>query len=264
MSAVRVPVLMYHRVGDARNEWEARYCIHPRVFASHMRALADQGYMAMSIDLLADWMEGNGDLPDRAFLLTFDDGFLGVHDHAWPVLRDFGWPFTVFIVSNLIGGTDEWTRSANPSGMTYPLLEASHIRAMQALGVSFQSHSQTHPSLPRTGDEQLGEELAGSRAALSELLGTDVMYFAYPYGHLDERVEAQVRAAGYRAAFSTQPGFNRRDVNPFRIRRLDVFGTDTPAMLMRKVHLACNDGSLGYTLRYYIKRGINRIVGMKS
>jgi peptidoglycan/xylan/chitin deacetylase (PgdA/CDA1 family) len=250
---------MYHRVGEADNAWEARYAIDPATFAAHMHALARRHYRAVGIDTLVDWLEGGRELPQGSFVLTFDDGFQGVHDHAWPVLRELGWPFTVFLVAGLIGGSDEWTRTANPSGITYPLMNVGHIRAMQRDGVSFYSHTISHPSLPRVADTRLEEELGGSRRILSELLEAEVAYLAYPYGHLDERVEAAARAAGYRAAFSTQPGFNRRGVNPFRIRRLDVYGTDTPAMLLRKIHLGCNDGSLSNGLRYYLSRARVRL-----
>jgi hypothetical protein len=74
-------------------------------------------------------------------------------------------------------------------------------------------------------------------------------------------VEDAARQAGYRAAFSTQPGFNRRDVNRFRIRRMDVFGTDTPAMLLRKIRLGSNAGSLGHVISYYLNRLKNRLTG---
>jgi peptidoglycan/xylan/chitin deacetylase (PgdA/CDA1 family) len=260
-AANRVPVLMYHRVGDSRNDWEARYAITPANFAAHMSALARKGYQAVGIDALTAWLEGGPALPDKAVLITFDDGFRGVREHALPVLERLGWPFTVFLVSDLIGEQDFWTRASNPSGVTYPLLNADEIRDMQQRGVSFHSHTRSHPSLPTLDDAQLVEQLAGSRRALAPLLGHDVPYIAYPFGHLDERVEAATRAAGYRAAFSTQPGFNRRDVNRFRIRRLDVFGTDTPAILLRKMRLGSNDGSLGHAVRYYLDRVKSRLPG---
>lgn len=259
--AARVPVLMYHRVGEAHNDWEARYCISPGNFDAHMRALARKGYRAVGIDALVNWLEGGPPLPEGSLLVTFDDGFRGVREHALPVLECLGWPFTVFLVSDLIGGEDVWTRSANPAGVTYPLLDAHEIRDMQARGVCFHSHTRSHASLPTLDDASLAEELTGSRRALCQLLGQEVAYLAYPFGHVDERVEAAARAAGYRAAFSTRSGFNRRDVNPFLIRRIDVYGTDTPAMLLRKVRLGSNDGSLGHATRYYLDRLKSRLPG---
>lgn len=259
--SVRVPVLMYHRVGEAHNAWEARYAISAAGFSAHMRALAGAGYHPVAIDAFVAWLEGGPALPEGAFLLTFDDGFRGVREYALPVLESLQWPCTVFLVSDLIGGQDVWTRQSNPSGQTYPLLDAEDIRDMQGRGCSFHSHTRSHASLPTLDDAGLADQLAGSREALSRLLGQAVEYLAYPFGHLDERVEGAARAAGYRAVFSTQPGFNRHDVNRFRIRRLDIFGTDTPAMLLRKVHLGCNEGSLMYVARYYLERLVSRLTG---
>ncbi len=260
-AAARIPVLMYHRIGEARNDWEARYAISPRNFTAHMRALAAKGYRAVGIDTLVDWLEGGPALPEGAFLLTFDDGFRGVREHALPVLEKLGWPFVVFLVSDLIGGRDEWTQTSNPASATYPLLDANEIRDMQGRGCSFHSHTRSHVSLPTLDDDRLAEQLAGSRESLAELLGHEVCYLAYPFGHLDERVEKAARQSGYRAAFSTQSGFNRADVNLFRIRRVDVFGTDTPAMLLRKIKLGSNDGSLAHAARYYLERLTSRLSG---
>ena len=254
-----VIVLMYHRVGLARNAWEARYAISPGRFEAHMLALARNGLHAVSVESLSDWLDDGAPLAAGAFVLTFDDGFRDVRLHALPVLERLRWPFTVFLVSNLVGKEDFWTRASNPDGATYPLLNAEEIVDMQRRGVSCQSHSSSHPSLPSLDDDQLASELVQSRAALRQMLGRAVDYFAYPFGHLDERVVAATRSAGYRAAFSTQPGFNRRDVDRFRIRRIDVYGTDTPSMLMRKVRLGTNDGSVANLARYYMARARARL-----
>ncbi len=264
IGAVRVPVLMYHRVGQAHNAWEARYAIAPDVFAAHMHALQRKGFKAVTIDGLVSWLEGGPCLPVGAILVTFDDGFRGVRDHALPVLAQLGWPFTVFLVSDLIGRDDAWTRAQNPAGVTYPLLDADEILEMQQRGVSFHSHTRSHPSLPKLDDAALADQLAGSRAQLSQLLGHEVRYLAYPFGHVDDHVEAATRAAGYRAAFSTQSGFNRSDVNRLRIRRIDVYGTDTPTMLLRKVRLGSNDGSLAHAAAYYARRVNSRLAGARA
>ena len=252
-------VLMYHRVGMARNAWESRYAIGPGRFEAHMLALERGGLRAVAVDSLNDWLEGGASPAPGAFVLTFDDGFRDVRLNALPVLERLRWPFTVFLVSSLIGKEDVWTRASNPDGVTYPLLDADEILDMQRRGVSFQSHSRCHSSLPTLDDDQLATELIASRASLQQMLGRPVDYFAYPFGHVDERVVAATRRAGYRAAFSTQPGFNRRDVDRFRIRRIDVYGTDTPGMLMRKVRLGTNDGSASNLARYYLARARARL-----
>jgi peptidoglycan/xylan/chitin deacetylase (PgdA/CDA1 family) len=130
------------------------------------------------------------------------------------------------------------------------LLDGADLLDMRGRGCSFHSHTRTHRSLRSLDDDALARELAGSRAALVGLLGESTYCLAYPYGHVDDRVAAAARAAGYRAALSVHSGFNRRDVDPFRIRRIDVFGTDGPRALVRKVDLGTNDGSWRASLRY--------------
>ena len=254
-----VIALMYHRVGSPRNAWEARYAIGPARFEAHMRALARRGFCSVSLDTLSDWLEGGAPLPAGALVLTFDDGFRDVREHALPVLERLRWPFTVFLVSDLIGGRDVWTRASNPDGATYALLSKEEILDMQRRGVSFHSHSCSHASLPGLDDDRLQHELVESRAALQRLLDRPVEYLAYPFGHVDDRVVAAARGAGYRGAFSTQPGFNRSDVDRFRIRRIDVYGTDTASMLLRKVRLGTNDGSFSNLARYYLGRVKTRL-----
>lgn len=251
----RVVVLMYHRVGEAGNAWERKYCISPGVFAAHLRALADRGMRAVDMVDFVAWLQGRATLAPGSFVLSFDDGFFGVYEHAFPLLREMGWPATVFLVSGLIGGHDEWSRRENPSGATYPLLDAEQIEAMRSHGIRFHSHSRHHIRLTTLDDARLRDELEGSKRDLERLLGEPVSYLAYPYGAVNERVLAAARAAGYEAGFSVQPGFNRPgEGDAFRIRRLDVFGTDTPAMLARKVGLGTNDGSLRHAMGYYAAR----------
>lgn len=253
MSAVRVPVLMYHRVGEAHDAWERKYCISPENFAAHMAALRKAGWQAVTVDDFIGWLKGTAQLTDKSFLLSFDDGFRGVHDHAWPVLKKYGWPAVMFLVSHLLGETDAWSKSENPSGRTYPLLSINEIESMAADSFSFHAHSRHHLDLTTLTESELADEIAGCKAEL-ESLGLAISYYAYPYGRFAEREARAVAAAGFTAAFSVQPGFNRLGVDPYRIRRLDIFGTDSPAMLLRKIALGSNDGRLSAWASYYVKQ----------
>lgn len=260
MAGDRATVLMYHRIGEFHNEWERKYAVTPRRFADHMHALARTGMRAVTIDDFVAWIEGRSQLPEGAFLLTFDDGFLGIRDHAAAVLRELAWPATVFLVADLIGGTDEWCRAENPSAATYPLLGRDDVLALAAQGFSFHSHSRSHHRLTLLDDARLKDELFGAKAVLEALLSRPVDYLAYPYGVVDGRVIAAARESGYRAGFSVRPGFNRpNQVDPFLLHRLDVWGFDTPTMLLRKIRLGSNLGSLGSAWHYYAGRALARL-----
>lgn len=242
---------MYHRIGQSANVWETKYCVSPERFASHMKALKDHGLRPCTSENFVAWLEGRGTLDENTFVLTFDDGFHGIYEHAFPLLSDMGWSATIFLVTSLIGKEDEWSRRENPSGKTYPLLGFREIDEMARAGFSFQSHSRTHSDLTKLTGIALTDELTGARRDLEDLLGRPVSYLAYPYGRYDERVLEITQSAGYTAAFSVQPGFNRQDVDRYRIRRLDIFGVDTAAALLRKVAFGSNDGSWWQAVRYY-------------
>lgn len=242
---------MYHRIGPVAGAGEARYAATPQRFAEHMSGLAHAGYRGVPIDALLEWLDGGQALREGDMVVTFDDGFLGVREHAEPVLKALRWPYTVFLVSDRIGQEDDWRRNQNQEGRRHRLLDATDVRAMAREGCSFHSHTRSHASLTELDDAGLAEELAGSRAALADLLGSPPRYIAYPYGLHDSRVVEAARRAGYDAGFSVLPGFNVRGTDRFRLRRIDVFGTDTAAALVRKVRLGSNDGSLANVMRYY-------------
>jgi len=260
-NANRVVVLMYHRVGAASNDWEAKYCVATERFSAHMNVLRDAGMRPCGIAEFVAWMQGHQTLPSGSFLLTFDDGFLSVYEHAAPVLAELGWPATVFLVTALIGKRDVWCEKENPSGKSYPLLGQAEIEAMRGQGFSFHSHSRTHADLSALPDDLLRMELGGSRTELEGLLGGPSPYVAYPYGLFNDRVLQIAQEVGYEAGFSVQPGFNRPGQSLMEIRRLDVFGTDTAANLLRKVKFGTNDGSWGKMARYYGKQIVGRILG---
>lgn len=250
-SANHVPVLLYHRVARPENDWEARLSVDPATFEAQMRYLATQGMRACTLSEFTTWLDESAPLARGSFLLTFDDGFLDVYENAFPILDKLGWTATIFLISTLIGQSDIWCRHENPSGKSHALMNSGQIREMQARGFSFQSHTRTHPFLPKLSDDEIENELAGAQQELEVLLGEPVSCVAYPYGRRDERVVAFTRRAGYRLGFTCKPGLNTTGSDPLGIRRVEVFGSDRPATLARKMRLGTSVGTLSEALRFY-------------
>lgn len=249
-SAERVPVLMYHRVDAPRDAAERGYCVSPQLFGEHLAWLAAAGWTPCTLAAFGRWQRGEGTLPERSVLITFDDGFAGLHEHVLPRLVARGWPATVFLVSARIGGRDDWATREGRSVGSQALLGAAQIAEMAAAGIEFQSHSRHHADLAALDDAALADELRGSRDELQQLLGRTVDAVAYPYGRTDARVQQAAREAGYRLGFSVEPGFNRPGGDALRLRRLDITGHDGRSRFARKVALGSNDGSLAAQARY--------------
>lgn len=255
--APRIAVLMYHRIGQPDHGGD-RYCVTPRRFAQHMQALARRGYRAVGIEDFAAWNAGEKALPQGAFVLTFDDGFRGVHDHAAPVLESLGWPATVFLVAAKPGGFSDWAVTTGYPMKPHPLMDPRQIQSLGSKGFSLQSHSLRHQDLTTLDRAALEADLIAAREQIGATTGTAPRYLAYPYGRHHQGVDRAAAAAGYCLGFGVESGFNRPGGDPFNIRRLDVFGQDTAAMLLRKIRLGTNDGSLHQLMRYYLQRILRR------
>lgn len=176
-------------------------------FADFLDDLAAHGYRTLT---LAEALQGAP--PRRSVVLTFDDGCRCFRDHALPELQARGMTATLFVVSRELGGTNRWDLEAGER--PEELLGAEGLRRIAAAGIEIGSHSRHHRDLTECSDEELRDELQGSRADLEAMLDVPVQTFCYPYGHLDDRARAAARAAGYLAAVSihAQPGARPGDL----------------------------------------------------
>lgn len=261
MTATRIPVLMYHRIGDPSTDWDSHYSVTPRNFTQQMGKLARKGYRACSLGEFLSWLDQSKPLPEKTVLITFDDGFCGVHDHAAPVLRELNWPYTVFMVSDKLGQPADWS-THDLADRSRQLMNRGELEGLLSAGASIQSHSASHVDLTGLPDQDLEREIVRSRESLAALTGQAVLAIAYPYGRHDERVTKLARSAGYRVGFSVIPGFNRPQTDRLSLRRLDVFGTDSAAQLLRKLEFGSNDGSISQEIHYLARRIAQRLNGL--
>jgi peptidoglycan/xylan/chitin deacetylase (PgdA/CDA1 family) len=194
----------------------------------------------------------------RLASVTFDDGYAGVFEHAWPLLQALQIPASVFIVADAPGrATSYWwdnprvQRDVTPARRQKWLTELrgdgeailgaaiagagarsvppSHLPATWAVlrqavasGMTLGVHSATHRSLTELTDDELGYELITSRAVIARETGANPTFFAYPYGLWNPRVQRAVRAAGYRAAFTLDAGRNPPGTDACSLRRVNV------------------------------------------
>jgi peptidoglycan/xylan/chitin deacetylase (PgdA/CDA1 family) len=157
-------------------------------------------------------------LPPRAVALTFDDGYAGVAELAWPELKARGWPATLFAVSGYLdrGKTFPWD---DPAAETARLLTADELAAVARDGLDVGSHTVSHRWLPHLPAAEVAAEVRESKAALEALLGKPVTSFAYPMGGWDAAVRDAVAAAGYDLAVTVDRGRNIRRTDRYALRR---------------------------------------------
>jgi peptidoglycan/xylan/chitin deacetylase (PgdA/CDA1 family) len=187
--SLRVPILVYHSVmphHPGQTAEQRVFDVDDSVFVAQMRYLVDGGYHVVSFAALVDALEGRETLPNRAVVITFDDGWENQYSHAFPILRRFGLTATFFVFTT-------------PIGKDRKLMTWEQLRELQAAGMTVGSHTRTHPALPDY-HAALHNEVAMSRADIEQHLGRAPDFFAYPFGAWDAQSAAWAHIAGYRAA----------------------------------------------------------------
>lgn len=203
-----VPILMYHVLGQPISGAPYPELFVPRAeFRKQLDWLDEKGYEAVTLDEVEKaWYEG-GTLPAKPIVISFDDGYRPQYTFAFPQLRKHGWPGMLDLKAE---GSDLYTHE---------------VRQMIAAGWELASHTINHLDLTTLGASDLRHELAGSRAILRHTYHVPVDDFCYPSGAYDDTVIAAVKAAGYRAATTTDPGLAEKS-EPYTLKRVRVNGGD--------------------------------------
>ena len=195
--AVTPPILCYHKIERRRELGVTR--LSPKRFATQIHALARDGWRAISLSALRLLLRDGQPSGDRSIVITFDDAYRGLRDYAFPVLCDVGFAATCFVITDYAGRLNRWDVAYG--GRRFAHLTWRDIEAWSDRGISFESHTATHPRLPWLDARQLAEELTRSRRDLRAALGTPASAIAYPFGATDGRVRAAAVRAGYTMGF---------------------------------------------------------------
>ena len=195
-----VMALCYHRFEDRPKDSLA---INPAEFEKQMQTLKDNGFTVIPLGDFLAWRRGEKTIPDKCCLLGIDDGYRSGYEVAWPILKKYGYPFTMFIYTNYVKG------QPNAGGQS---MSWEELAEMRDAGVDIESHTISHSDLKaKNGKWQklqpsyeawLTHELVDSKKMLEQNLGISVKALAYPYGNHNEEVRRIAMEAGYEAAFT--------------------------------------------------------------
>ncbi|HET6515292.1 MAG TPA: polysaccharide deacetylase family protein [Thermodesulfovibrionales bacterium] len=175
----------------------------------------------------------------KVVALTFDDGYEDFYVNAFPVLEKYGYPATVFVVSDLVGTTNAWDE--NSLGIRKQLMAWDRIRALSSRNVFFGSHTRTHPFLTRIEEQRAREEIDSSKKIIEEQTRHVVETFCYPYGDRNNAVKRMVREAGYKVAVTTDRGSVHREDDPLTLRRAFIRYNTHPIHFLQKLHTGYED-----------------------
>jgi peptidoglycan/xylan/chitin deacetylase (PgdA/CDA1 family) len=195
MTRGRSCILTYHSLDSSGSV----ISILPAAFRQQIEYLVESGARIVPVEAARD--------RPGSIAITFDDGFRNFYEHAFPVLREFRVPATVFVVSGYCGRRNDWPSQPRNTGVvTADLMSWSEVEEISRAGIGIGAHTVTHPRMSGLSSAEVEEELTRCRAALEDRTGRRVSTFAYPYGESTPEVRAAVRrqfdwACGTRLAY---------------------------------------------------------------
>jgi peptidoglycan/xylan/chitin deacetylase (PgdA/CDA1 family) len=207
---------MYHSIAAAPNDATRELSVGPEAFAEQMALLGDQGFTPVDTAALAARWRSGGPLPERPVLITFDDGYEGVHRHGLPVLAKHGFAATLFVSTGWIKG------AYDTGGGLDAMLSWAQVRELAAEQVEIGGHSHTHPQLDQLSDDALRFEVLRCKEIIADELGSRPASFAYPYGYSSRRVRQMVRETGFAQSLAVGNGLARRRQGPYALQRVTV------------------------------------------
>lgn len=215
-----IPIFLYHSI----DETGSPISTHPENFRWQMQYLAKRGWSTMRLGELIAAMQ-SGHLPQKRFVVTFDDGFQNLHTVALPILKELGFSATVYLATEFVSRSNSFVRVIMPE---LPMLTWEDLKALQKEGWDIESHGHTHINLPDLELSRLHWELTISREHIRQHLGTEARHFCYPRGRYSREVVAAVKAAGYESAASFRSGLAHARSNPWLLSRLPINDRATP------------------------------------
>lgn len=183
-------ILVYHSVEPEANKQEGKmqkhYHIYPEKFRAQMRYLYDNGYIPIPMKVYLQYLTRGIAVPDKSVVITFDDGWKNQYEYAYPILKEFGYTATFYLISKSVG---------SKSYVTW-----DEVKEMRDAGMDIQSHTKTHANLTKVSAEKALEELKDSRTTIENKIGRPVTMVAYPYYGHNDAVHKLVEEAGYTSA----------------------------------------------------------------
>lgn len=206
----RIPVLMYHSI-NFDPKFPTNILRVPRAnFAAEMKWLYDNGYQTLSLDELYEHISKNEPFPIKSVVLTFDDGYKDNYTSAFPIIKQYHFQATVFMITSKIG--DE------KNGY----LSADMLKEMDQNGMRIECHTVHHLNLDSLSYDQQYKEISDSKTTLEKLLGRPIDYLAFPSGkYNDDTIKAE-KLLGYKICFKEDGGIGKLSDSQYEFPRLFV------------------------------------------
>jgi peptidoglycan/xylan/chitin deacetylase (PgdA/CDA1 family) len=212
-----VPILCYHRFGPTRSSMT----LTAQAFEAQMEYLAQNGYRVIPLAQLAPFLDGKEPLPRKTVAITIDDGYRATYQIAFPILKKYNFPATVYLYSDFAGAAD---------ALTWPQMQEMVRSGL----IEIQPHSKTHANLtvrlPGESEakyaERIKREVDAPIGAIKDKLAASTFSFAYPYGDVNDTVVDLLARQGVQYGVTVTAGGNGFFAHRYMLRRTMIYGTE--------------------------------------
>jgi len=214
----QVPILMYHYVSDVppgADRLRRDLTVTPENFRAQLQYLADEGYHPITLSDMYFHLTQGYPLPDKPVVLTFDDGYRDAYEIVFPMLLDYGFPGTFFVLATPM----------HQESIDY--ITWAQAKEMSDAGMAIEGHGRDHMDLRGRSNDFLVYQILGIQEAIDYHTGRLPRFFAYPSGQYDANTIAVLESAGYWGAVTTEWGKDHTLESRFEMPRLRVRGSDT-------------------------------------
>jgi peptidoglycan/xylan/chitin deacetylase (PgdA/CDA1 family) len=213
-----IPVLLYHSIDNSGSP----HSISRGLFRKQLKYLKENGYQTISLNTLCNYLVDDLQLPQKAVVITFDDGFKNNYDIVLPMIKEFGFTATLFLVTGYVSKCIAWEKTVEIPDQR--LASWEEIHEMSDTAIEINAHSVTHPKLCRLTADQAKNEIQGSRVDIEARLGKQVNFFAYPYGEFNDHIKSIVKELGFQGAVTCISGVTKLGDDCYALKRMSVNG----------------------------------------
>lgn len=230
----KATILMYHNIATPPKGAKMRgLYVSPTMFLFQMWYLKFAGFKVVGLDEIRDFAVGRNS-SEKLVAITFDDGYEDFYENAYPVLRRYEYPSTVFLVSDRMGQSNVW--DSKQLNIEKKIMDWDRVNDLKNNGVTFGAHTRTHEFLAKIPEDEAFDQITKSKEILEAELGCTVDHFCYPYGSHNAKTVEIVRNAGFKSAVTTERGYVEQGDNPFILKRAFIRYRDYPPQFIYKLH----------------------------
>jgi peptidoglycan/xylan/chitin deacetylase (PgdA/CDA1 family) len=241
-----IPIVTYHKISNQREF--GLTTITPAAFKKQMYWLYENNFKTVTFQQIYN----NGIIPEKPIIISFDDTYKSVFDHAFPIMKEYDYNGVLFVISDFIGKINQW--EAYPIQRKHLHAAKNEITEMQRAGFEIGSHCKSHKFLPYLKRKDIEAELLESKQVLEKIFNIKVLTCCYPFGGYNEKIISITDSAGYKFGVGNLKLTKKINRSKFSLQRRSIYSIEPISLFTKKVNYPIKK-NLSVLIEWLIQKG---------